>query len=89
MTSKKPKCSSEEASVQYDARERVSPFQQGALVSGISVHPRHRPLLGQVGLEWGVGVVRGYVQNKISIIPNTGTDKLYQDGSKQFNMVKN
>ena len=33
-------------------------LSQGALVSGISVHPRHLPLLGQVVLEWGiVGVV--------------------------------
>ena len=65
---------------------RGSLLSQGALVSGISVHPRHLPLLGQLGLEWGVvGVVRRSVQNKISIIPNLGTDKLNQDGSKQFN----
>ena len=35
MTSNKPKCSLEEASEQYDARERVSPFQQGALVFAV------------------------------------------------------
>ena len=58
------------------------------MVSGISVHPRHLPLLGQVGLEWGVGVVRRSVQNKVLIIPNIGTDKLNQDGSKQFKMVE-
>ena len=73
---------------QYEPREMGSPVKQGALVSGIAVHLRHLPLLGQVGLEWGVGVVRRSVQNKVSIIHNTGTDKLYQDGLKQFNMVK-
>ena len=53
---------------------------------GSGKHPGHLPLLGQVVLEWGVvGVVRRSVQNKISIIPNKGTDKLHQDGSKQFN----
>ena len=71
---------------------------RGALVSGIAVHLRHlwhRPLLGQVGLEMGQRPTLGVVSRlgdlckiKISIIPNTGTDKLYQDGSKQFNMVK-
>ena len=76
---------------QYDPREKVSSSQQGALVSGIAVHLGHLPLLGQIGLEWGsihLVVVRRSVQNKVSIIPNIGTDKLHQDGSKQFKMVK-
>ena len=58
---------------------------RGPWESGIAVHPKQRPLLGQVGLEWGVVQVRRSVQNKVSIIPNIGTDKLHQDGSEQFN----
>ena len=53
--SDKPWWRSEEtrSSLRYPWRDGFS-FQQGALVSGITVHPGQCPLLGQVGLQWSV-----------------------------------
>ena len=58
---------------------------RGPWESGIAVHPKQRPLLGQFGLEGALSNLGDLCKNKVLIIPNAGTDKLQKDGSKQFN----